>query len=140
MNMEVDEVREGIRADCEAGGQLAWGTCTECIIMPTRKENKCCQHEDLNSTCLPEYEPGRCILSCEDIVHCLSKASVRHSWLDQQRYLGVSGAGLLFCNMSNRHYRHHAYHRYVNYIYWLLGRYNRKVILHAYKSFKNLTL
>lgn len=102
--------------------------CGRCIDMPTAVERKCCAQEELDNTCLADYVEGQCLLECEDIKHCISPVTVRHSWLNQQRFFGLTGEALLFGNMTNKNYRHHAYRCYVNYIYGLLGRYNRKVI------------
>ena len=102
--------------------------CHKCKEMPLRVEQKCCSEEKLNNTCLPDYVQGRCVLDTEDIKHCLHHVTVRHLWMEQQRYFGLTGDALLFGNMTNKNYRYHAYRSYVKYIYGLLGRYNRKVI------------
>ena len=102
-------------------------TCGNCIKMPTNIENKCCQEEELDSTCVPDYERGKCLSECTDIKHNFNHVTVRHSWLNEQRFYGNTGPALLFGNMTNKNYRHHAYRTYINYIHELLGTRNRRV-------------
>ena len=80
-------------------------TCNRCPdVMPTRREKKCCGEEELLNTHLDGYEPapGHCVLESPDIQHCLHKITIRHKWIDQQRYFGHNGAALNPINMTDK--------------------------------------
>ena len=106
-------------------------TCGRCPEeTATRREKKCCAEENLLRTHLCDYEPGpgHCVLDSPDIQHCFHPITVRHKWIDQQRYFGHTGQALDPDNMTDKNYRHHSYRTYIHYIHAKLHRYNRKVI------------
>ena len=106
-------------------------TCGRCPeVTATFREKKCCAEENLLRTHLADYEPGvgHCVLESPDIQHCFHPITVRHKWIDQQRYFGHTGQALDPDNMTNKNYRHHSYRTYIHYVHAKLHRYNRKVI------------